>query len=91
MMFVVLAHRWGEDTNHSYLVGVFDEKVKAVRAALTEEYCRGGKYDCQVIETAVNEGCDPLSSQKEKEDYVSKEMFFEGEFAQAIAKRMESE
>lgn len=54
--YTVLANRYGDDEMHTYLVGVFDDVVKAYRAAIAEEYRRGGKYECVVHESVMNQG-----------------------------------
>ena len=45
-MFLVMAHRWGDRGNHSYVVGVWpDEQIEAaLSAAYDERDYRGGKY-----------------------------------------------
>lgn len=54
--YTVLANRYGDDEMHTYLVGVFDDEVKANRAAIATEYRRGGKYECVVHESVMNQG-----------------------------------
>lgn len=52
--YTVLANRWGDPEKHTYVVGVFDDVVRAYRAAIAEEYWRGGKYECVVHESELN-------------------------------------
>ncbi len=60
-MYVVNALRFGDPNLHSYIVGVFSNKDKAMLAAEEEEEYRGGKYACEVC-------C--FSIDKEDEDQV---------------------
>ena len=52
-IYVVIANRWGNREAHSYLVGVYAKKQAALDARASEIGCRGGKYDCDVIEQFV--------------------------------------
>ena len=47
----LLQPRWGDRELHSYPVGVFEKKHKALICAETEREWRGGKYECEVIES----------------------------------------
>ena len=53
-IYTVHAYRWGDRERHSYIVGVFGEKHSALKAAETEEDCRGGKYECEVLEWTLD-------------------------------------
>lgn len=46
--YVVTAYRWGDRNNHSYVIGVFGGKAKAIKAADAHAEYRGGKYECMV-------------------------------------------
>ena len=50
-IYVVIAYRWGDDNNHSYLVGVTPRKYRAIDMAQKENDYRCGKYTCTVYET----------------------------------------
>ena len=53
--YIVNVFRWGERANHSYFIGVFNKKQKAIREAKKEEQYRGGiKYKAEIIETEIN-------------------------------------
>ena len=54
IVYVVTAYRWGERANHSYVVGVCSKKEAAIKMALFERRYRGGKYECEVLETTLN-------------------------------------
>ena len=56
-VYTVHACRWGDTETHSYIVGVYAKKQAALNAATTEEEYRGGKYECEVLEWVMNEGC----------------------------------
>lgn len=56
IVYTVHAYRWGNRENHSYLVGVYSKKEKALKAAYIEEDFRGGKYKCEVLEWIINKG-----------------------------------
>jgi len=53
-IYTVHAYRWGDRECHSYTVGVFGKKNAALKAAETEEDYRGGKYECEVLEWALD-------------------------------------
>ena len=90
LVYTVIAHRGGDE--HSYLVGVYDNPEMATRYAIAEEYWRGGKYDCDIIESYVNEQVYPdFGDANEKYDYVVSECLPDGEFAEEINKRMKEE
>lgn len=89
LVYTVVAHRGGDDNKHSYLVGVYDDPWKATRFAIAEEYWRGGKYECHIIESFINEFVHPDSGDaNELLDYVSEKCLPNGEFKEAITKRM---
>ena len=48
--YVVTAYRWGCDDDHSYVLGVFSKKHKAIQVADSHRDYRGGKYACVVDE-----------------------------------------
>lgn len=55
MIYTVTAYRWGDREKHSYIVGVYNQKDAALKAAEFEEDYRGGKYGCEVLEWDLNE------------------------------------
>ena len=48
-IYIVTAYRWGDISNHSYIVGVYSNEEKAQSAKKFEEEWRGGKYICDII------------------------------------------
>ena len=52
--FVVIAYRWGNTENHSYLVAVCDNEFIAKRYADMEASARGGKYGLKVYKKIMN-------------------------------------
>lgn len=54
IIHIVQAYRWGDREKHSYVVGVYDTKKRAVIAADKEEEYRGMKYKCAIISTSLN-------------------------------------
>jgi hypothetical protein len=52
--YVIIAHRWGDINNHSYLVAVCDSQFIAQRYADNETASRGGKYGCSVYKKIMN-------------------------------------
>ena len=66
--YVVIAYRWGNPSNHSYLVGLFSNKSLAIKCADLHSAYRGGKYDCSVEEIVMNEF-------ENEADYYSKEIY----------------
>lgn len=49
-IYVVYMYRWGDRECHSYVLGVYNKKNKAIEAARDEEHYRGGKYTAECIE-----------------------------------------
>ncbi len=49
-MYLVLAHRWCDPDNHTYVVGLYKKKQAALDARLLVIEARAGKYGCDVIE-----------------------------------------
>lgn len=47
-IFVVIAYRWGENSNHSYTLGAFNRLDQAKKCADSHTDYRGGKYACVV-------------------------------------------
>ena len=54
-IYVITAYKFGKRENHSYLVGVFSKKHKAIIEAEKHTDYRGGKYSCVIEECVVNE------------------------------------
>lgn len=54
VIYVIIAYRWNNQENHSYLVGCNTKKSKAIEMAEKEADYRGGKYSCWVYETDMN-------------------------------------
>lgn len=55
-MYVVTAYRYGNRSAHSYMVGIFTTKRKAMRCADKEVQYRGGhKYSCEVDRAKIDE------------------------------------
>lgn len=57
-LYFVTAYRWGDRELHSYFVGAFSTKQKALNAAEAEQQYRGGKYECEVLEGYLDKGQD---------------------------------
>jgi hypothetical protein len=53
-VYVVNAYRFGDRENHSYTLGVFTKKSKAIKCADSHYEYRGGKYICTVEECVLN-------------------------------------
>jgi len=45
--------------NHSYVVGIWEDSNEAQLAATKEEQFRGGKYECVVYISHLNEPIEP--------------------------------
>ena len=55
-VYVVTAYRWGDRAYLSYVVGVFQKKLAAIKRTEEEEEYRGGKYRCEVLEWVIDSG-----------------------------------
>jgi hypothetical protein len=50
-LYVVTMYRWGDREKHSYVLGVFSKKHRAIQEGDAETEWRGGKYYPEVLET----------------------------------------
>lgn len=53
-VYVVTMYRWANRENHSYVLGVWNKKFQAMKAATEEEQRRGGKYTAEIIEANLD-------------------------------------
>jgi len=53
-VFVVMMYRWGEVKNHNYLLGVFEDRKKAVSAGNQEMLSRSNKYEPYIMKSELN-------------------------------------
>lgn len=68
-LYTVHAYRWGDRSLHSYTVGVYSRKMKAISAANAEEEFRGGKYECEILEWDVDNGMEKRHQSRDGEIY----------------------
>lgn len=54
-VYIVTAYRWGDRSNHSYTVCVFNSKHMAIECANNHAIYRGGKYECVVEKCVIND------------------------------------
>jgi len=54
-IWVVTAHRAQVMSDHSYVVGLYDEFEVAKQACKIEEINRSGKYECRINQYTLNE------------------------------------
>lgn len=66
--YIVTAQRWGKNENHSYNLGIFSKKHKAIEIAKSHTEYRGDKYACIVEE------CEVDNFSNDKNEYT-KEVF----------------
>lgn len=52
--YTVISYRWGKRDEHSYFIGVFSDKDKAIEVAENHKSYRGDKYACEVIESIID-------------------------------------
>jgi hypothetical protein len=50
LIYKIQAFRFGSKGLHSYIVGIYIDKLEALKRAEYEEDFRGGKYECEVSE-----------------------------------------
>lgn len=53
-VYVVTMYRWGDKETHSYVIGAFTKKQRAIDECQKEEEYRGGKYNGEVLEFDPN-------------------------------------
>lgn len=56
--YIVEALRWGNDHDHTYVVGLYNDFDRAVSCAEEHTDFRGGKYVCHVIQCKMNDTVD---------------------------------
>jgi len=54
-IYIVEAWRWGDKEEHGYVLGCWDNFEAAKQAALNHAEYRGGKYQCVVQNSKLNE------------------------------------
>jgi hypothetical protein len=54
-IYIVTAYRWGDRSDHSYNLGVFQKKYKAQQVADSHCKYRGGKYACVVDKSTLDQ------------------------------------
>jgi hypothetical protein len=54
-LYIIVAYRWGNRSDHSYVVGVTGSKSEAIKSAESHTSYRGGKYSCTVEEFKIND------------------------------------
>lgn len=54
VIYIVTAYKWGLRDNHSYIIGAFKKKDKAIKVADSHTTYRGGKYGCAVDECKLD-------------------------------------
>lgn len=52
--YVVTMYRYANKEAHSYLLGVFTDKDKAIEAGESHAIYRGGKYESEILEIDLN-------------------------------------
>ena len=58
IIYIVEAWRWGDNHNHSYVLGCWDNLEAAKKAAIDHAEYRGGKYQCVVQQSKLNQEMD---------------------------------
>jgi len=53
-LYIVTMYRWGNRENHSYFLGVFTDKEKAIEAGESHSEFRGGKYAPEILEVDLD-------------------------------------
>ena len=67
-IYIVTAYRWGDQSDHSYPLGVFMKKAQAIKCADAHAQYRGGKYAC-VVDQCI------LDTFDNDHDYYTKEIY----------------
>ena len=53
-VYVVMMYRYGDHENHSYVLGVYSTRDKAMYAGASEAFDRAGKYSAEVTEWKID-------------------------------------
>ena len=69
-VYTVRACRWGDRETHSYIVGVYQKKHAAVKAADIEGEFRGGKYECEILEWILEEGIEGENKEQHRHKVI---------------------
>ncbi len=59
-IYIVTAHRWGELMEHSYFVSCRSCPLIAFADSIIERNYRGGKYECTIIKTEIDNSLDSV-------------------------------
>ena len=70
-IYTVIAYRYGDNSSHSYTLGVFNKKEKAIKCADSHTEYRGMKYSCHVEQCELN-GFDNDKDEYTKTVYKTK-------------------
>lgn len=70
-IYIVTAYRWGDQSDHSYNLGVFTKKAQAIKCAESHAQYRGGKYAC-VVDACTVDTFDNDNTEYTKEIYRAK-------------------
>ena len=70
-IYIVIAYRWGNRSDHSYTLGAFEKPEKAIECAESHHTYRGGKYQC-VVEKCVLNDFDNEAEDYTTEIYITK-------------------
>lgn len=54
IVYVVTMKRWGADSSHHYIVGIYRNLDHAKQVAQEEKDCRGGKYEWVIQSYSLN-------------------------------------
>lgn len=54
IIYTVQAYHFGDKTADSYILGVYDERDLAIKAAVFEQQVMNNKYSCEVLELTMN-------------------------------------
>ena len=66
-IYVITMYRFGNRNKHSYVLGVYSSKKKAIKYARIEEADRGEKYKAEILKIKINKEYDNVNEMIEIE------------------------
>jgi len=66
-IYVITMYRFGNRNKHSYVLGAYSSKKKAIKYARIEEADRGEKYKAEILKIKINKEYDNVNEMIEIE------------------------
>ncbi len=71
IIYIVMAYRWGDETEHAYFVSCRHCPLIAYADTIIESNCRGGKYECSIAKSEINDSLDNVPNRIIYPEYMA--------------------